>query len=159
MPANSYGDYMKSTFKFLFISLLGFSTLPLCAKDGIIYKTESGIHFINGGISDEQASEVKRIAKDFSLQILFSGGATGGWLTDVSMMLLDSNGKTVFWKKRAGPLLYIDLPAGDYQLIGRYNEAKQSIRFTHASGKPQRIILNWKDELSDQEPTLENEKQ
>lgn len=129
------------------------------AKDGVIYKTASGLNFINGGISEEQAEDIRRTAKNFSLQVLFSGGAVGGWLTDVSMMILDGNGKTVFWKKSSGPMLYIDLPAGDYQVIGRYNGERQSKRLTLTGEKPQRVILNWKDELSELEPIIESEEE
>jgi hypothetical protein len=133
--------------------------LQVQAKDGVIYKTESGINFINGGISEEQATEIRRSAKNFSLQILFTGGAVGGWLTDVSMMILDGNSQTVFWKKISGPMLYIDLPAGDYQVIGRYNGERQSKRLTLTGEKPQRVILNWKDELADQETIIKGEEE
>ena len=148
---------MKYFFKFIFVCLFCFTSLAINAKDGVIYKTQSGISFVNGGISEEQASDIRHIAKDFSLQILFTGGAVGGWLTDVSMMIIDANGQTVFWKKQSGPMLYINLPAGDYQLVGRYNGEKQSVRFSLAGEKPQRVILNWKEEFADQEAIIEGE--
>jgi hypothetical protein len=146
---------MKKT---LFIAGLLCACVQLAtAKDGVIYKTESGLNFVNGGISQEQANDIRRNAKHFSLQVLFTGGAVGGWLTDVSMMILDGNGQTVFWKKSSGPMLYIDLPAGDYQVIGRYNGERQSKRLTLTGEKPQRVILNWKEELSELEPIIEGE--
>jgi hypothetical protein len=148
---------MKSFLKILFVSLLCFNSLTIQAKDGVIYKTESGVNFVNGGISEEQANDIRRMAKNFSLQVLFTGGAVGGWLTDVSMMILDGNGQTVFWKKQSGPMLYIDLPVGDYQLVGRYNGEKQSVRFSLTGEKPQRVILNWKEEFADQEVIIEGE--
>lgn len=149
---------MKTMFKVLVTSLLCVS-LQVQAKDGVIYKTESGINFVNGGISEEQASEIRHNAKNFSLQILFTGGAVGGWLTDVSMMILDGNSQTVFWKKSGGPMLYIDLPAGEYQVIGRYNGERQSKRITLIGEKPQRVILNWKEELADQEAIIKGEEE
>ena len=147
---------MKKAVIILAAGLLCLS-LQAHAKDGVIYKTASGLNFINGGISEEEAATIRQNAKNFSLQVLFSGGAVGGWLTDVSMMILDGNGKTVFWKKSSGPMLYIDLPAGDYQVIGRYNGERQSKRFTLTGEKPQRVILNWKEELADFEPMIKGE--
>ena len=143
---------MKLIFNIILACLLS-SALQAHAKDGIIYKTESGLHFVNGGISEEEASMIRRNAKNFSLHVLFTGGAVGGWLTDVSMMILDGNGQTVFWKKRSGPLLFIDLPAGDWP----FNGERQSKRITLSGLKPQRVILNWKDELSELEPIIEGE--
>ncbi|MFM9834981.1 MAG: hypothetical protein ACKVOA_02645 [Methylophilaceae bacterium] len=144
------------------INILLASTLCLCmqfayAIDGVIYKTATGLSFINGGISEEQADDIRRTANNFTLQVLFSGGPSGGWLTDVSFMILDDEGKTVFWKKQSGPILYIDLPAGNYQIIGRYNTDKQSVLISLSGEKPQRVILNWKDELSDLERASKSE--
>ena len=72
------------------------------------------------------------------------------------MLIINQNGKTAFSKKKAGPRLYIDLPQGTYQVIGKYLNARQFKIITLTGEKPQRVILNWKDEISDDE---ENSKQ
>lgn len=118
----------------------------LHAKEGEIYKSNQGYWFVNGGISEEEAGKIRHIAKRYSLQILFTLGNAGAWIADARLMILDTAGNTVFTKSVAGPLLYIDLPAGDYQIIGRYNGVRESKRITLSGEKPQRVILNWKDE-------------
>jgi hypothetical protein len=148
---------MNQAIKYLFALSLCLWLQSAIASDGIIYKTASGIRYINGGISEEQADEIRHTAKNFSLQVLFSGGASGGWLTDVSFMILDEKGKTIFSKKQSGPILFIDLPNGNYKIIGRYNTEKQSVLISLSAGKQQRIILNWKDELSDLEPLTQGD--
>jgi hypothetical protein len=148
---------MTQAIKILFKMSLCLWLQSAIASDVIIYKTASGIRFINGGISKEQADDIRRTAKKFSLQVLFSGGKVGGWLTDVSFMVLNEKGKTVFSKKQSGPILFIDLPAGNYKIIGRYNIEKQSVLLSLSPGKQQRVILNWKDELSDLEPVTKDE--
>ena len=121
------------------------------AKDGVIYKSSLGHNFVTGGISEEEAAQIRRKAKPFSLHLLFSLGNAGAWITDVSVYILDANGNTMFSKKQAGPLLYIDLPAGDYQIVGKYQDVKQSKRLTLTGEKPKRVILNWKDESEEYE--------
>jgi hypothetical protein len=148
---------MYKAFKFILVGLLCTCMQLANAKDGIVYKTESGIHFVNGGIGEEQATDVRRMANNFSLHLLFSEGSYGGWLTDVSVLIIDSNGKTAFTKKRAGPLLYIDLPAGDYQVVGSYQNQKESVRISLTGEKPQKVILNWKDESEVLEDSAEQE--
>ena len=118
----------------------------LHAKDGEIYKSSQGYWFVNGGISEEEAERIRHVAKRYSLQVLFTLGDAGAWVADARLMILDTAENTVFTKSVAGPLLYIDLPAGDYQIIGRYHEVRQSKRITLTGEKPQRVILNWKDE-------------
>jgi hypothetical protein len=98
---------MNQAIKIFFAILLCFWLQSAIASDGIIYKTASGIRFINGGISEEQADDIRRTAKKFSLQVLFSGGSVGGWLTDVSIVILNEKGKTVFSKKQSGPILFL----------------------------------------------------
>jgi len=141
-----FEKYISTSFKILFVSLLCFNVQLAYAKDGVIYKTKSGINFVNGGIGEEQAKSIRSSAKNFSLHLLFSEGSYGGWLTDVSVLIIDGNGKTAFSKRRSGPILYIDLPPGDYQVIGRYNDEKQSVHVTLTGEKPQKVILNWKND-------------
>ena len=127
------------------------------AKDGVIYKTASGINFVNGGIGEEEGADIRRSAKHFSLQLLFTDGAVGAWIIDVSVLIIDSNGITAFTKKKAGPMLYIDLPAGKYQVIGKYLDVRQSKIVTLRAEKPQRVILNWKDETGEVEDNSKEE--
>ena len=141
---------MRSTRYWLMAALLCCS-VAANAKDGVIYKSSLGHSFVTGGISEEEATQIKRNAKAFSLRLLFSLGNAGAWITDVSVYIVDANGNTMFSKKQAGPLLYIDLPAGDYQIIAKYNDVKQSKRLMLAGEKPQRVILNWKDETEEYE--------
>jgi hypothetical protein len=148
---------MNQAIKILLAISLCLGVQVAIAKDGIICKTASGIRFINGGISEEQADDIRRTAKNFSLQVLFSGGSAGGWLTDVSFMIFNEKGKTVFSNKQSGPILFIDLPAGNYKIIGHYNAVKQSVLLSLSAQKQQRVILNWKDELSDLEPVTKND--
>lgn len=130
----------------IFICLLALWVGSLQAKDGEIYKSDQGHWFVNGGISAEEAEKIRHVAKRYSLQILFTLGDAGAWIADARLMILDATGNTVFSKSAAGPLLYIDLPTGDYQIIGRYNEVRQSKRITLTGEKPRRVILNWKDD-------------
>ena len=141
----------------LMAGIFSLSINSASAKDGVIYKAASGVNFVNGGIGEEEAADIRRSAKHFSLQLLFTAGAVGGWITDVSVLIIDSNGITVFTKKTAGPRLYIDLPAGKYQVIGKYLDVRQSQIVTLTAGKPQRVILNWKDEAAEVEDNSKEE--
>lgn len=142
---------MKKIISCFFCGLVAFVP-PVLAKDGIIYKSSHGYNFVNGGISYEQAEQVRKIAKHYSLQVVFSLGNAGAWISDAHLMILDATGtQTIFSKQQAGPLLYIDLPAGDYQIVGSYNEVRQSQRITLTGEKPLRVILNWKDESEEYE--------
>jgi hypothetical protein len=140
------GKIMLKQLVIIFIYLFCLTALNAHAKDGEIYKSSQGHWFVNGGISTEEAERIRHTAKNYSLQVLFTLGNAGAWIADARLMILDGTGNTMFTKSVAGPLLYINLPAGDYQIIGRYNGVRQSKRITLTEEKPQRVILNWADE-------------
>ncbi len=128
---------------FFYVFCLSF--LNAHAQNGEIYKSSQGHWFINGGIGSEEAEKIRHVANKYSLQVLFTLGNAGAWVADANLLILDRAGNTIFSKSVAGPLLYINLPAGDYQIIGRYNGIRESKRITLSGEKPQRVILNWKD--------------
>lgn len=102
------------------------------------------LNYLNGGIGREEVEAMRLQAKHFSLQVLFSQGKHGTLLTDVGLLISDSQGATVFRKKSVGPMLYVDLPAGDYKVTGLYQGQKQSHKISIVKGgKSQRLILHW----------------
>jgi len=120
----------------------------IAQAEPIILKSATGINFINGGIGREEVETIRKAAKKFPLQLLFSEGKAGRALTDIGLTITDINGAAVFTWKKAGPLLYIDLPAGKYKVSGNYNGTKQSHIITLVAGeKPQKLYLNWKAEV------------
>ena len=148
---------LMRTYLILIVGILLFNITNTLAKDGVIYKTASGINFVNGGVGEEEGADIRRSAKHFSLQLLLTAGEIGGWIADASVLIIDENGSTIFTKNKAGPRLYIDLPVGKYQVIGKHLNVRQSQIVTLTVGKPQRIILNWKDETGDDENNSKDE--
>jgi len=119
--------------------------------------TETYLNYLNGGIGREEVEAMRLQAKHFSLQILFSQGKHGTLLTDVGVHIADGKGNPVFRKKSVGPMLYVDLPAGEYKVTGVYQGHKQAHKISIVKGgKSQRLILNWaadaaEETLTDQE--------
>ena len=106
--------------------------------------TKSGANFMTGGIGREEVEAMRRVAKQYTLQVLLSEGRHGTALTDVAVNITDGAGITVFKIQHAGPLLYVKLPAGDYKVNGNYNGLKQAQKITLANdAKSQKVYLNW----------------
>lgn len=117
--------------------------------------SEPHLNYLNGGIGREEVEAMRLQAKHFSLQVLFSQGKHGTLLTDVSLLISDSKGATVFRKKSVGPMLYVDVPSGDYKVTGVYQGLKQSHKISIVKGgKSQRLILNWAADAA-QDPSEE----
>ena len=116
-----------------------------------------GVAYITGGIGEEQKAEMKAHAKAFNVHLLFSEGISGRAVTDLNVDIYSETDEQVFRVINAKPLLYVQLPAGTYTILA--NNAGQRLRhkFTLVEGEPQKIILNWKDSLIEEDMPLDGE--
>lgn len=132
-------------------SFMLFSTYPAIAADGQMFITASGIKYVTGGIGDEEASAMRNMAKNFSLNLVFSEGS-GGKITGVDVVIYNTEGNAVFRIKNSSPLLYIALPEGKYRVVASYEGQKQGFVFELDGKTNKKLILNWKS--GDIEETL-----
>jgi hypothetical protein len=121
-----------------------FMTFSTFAADGKVATTVEGIKFVTGGIGEEEAAAMRRVAKDFSLNLVFSEG-TGGKITGINAVIYNEQGQRVFYIKNADPLLYVNLPSGKYRVLANYKGEKQGLGFELEAHTNKKIILNWKN--------------
>lgn len=126
-----------------FLSLL--FALPTLAGNGQVATTADGIKYVTGGIGDEEATAMRGIAKDFSLNLVFSEGS-GGKITGVNAVIYNEKGEVVFRIKGANPLLYVALPGGKYRVLASYEGQKQGFVFELDGKANKKLILNWKND-------------
>ena len=124
---------------FLFYTTTAFS--------GEVRTSNSGILYTNGGIGEEEVTSLHQMAKDFSLNLVFSQGS-GGKIIDVDVMIYNEQNVAVFSLQQVGPQLLVNLPAGKYRVVATYQGIKQSGIFTldgnKSGNKNTKVILNWK---------------
>ena len=140
----------------LFIGLLLISSSAFAQPPKII-STKNGMQYMTGGIGEEDVALMRRQAKQFTLNLLFSEGTSGRWVTDANVNIYDEASNFVFRITQAKPMLYVNLPAGNYTILA--NNAGQKLRhkFTVEDNVNQRIILNWKDSLIEEDMPLDAE--
>ena len=111
--------------------------------------TESKIRFMNGGIGHDEVVEMRPFAKNYTLNLLFSEGKIGRAVTDVYLTIYNAQDEQVFKLKSAGPLLYINLPAGSYTISANNHGMKLRHKLNIEDSTPQKVILNWKDKVEE----------
>ena len=124
------------------------------AAEGKVRVSALGIKFSTGGIGKDEVDAMHRIAKQFSLNLVFSAGA-GSAATNVNAVIFNETGDAVFRIKGANPLLYVDLPAGKYRILANYHGLKQGYTVDISSEKNKQLILNWPDEVEEDTKELE----
>ena len=125
-------------------SILLFTAAFAVAGEGKVATNANGIKFVTGGIGEEESAAMRAMAKDYSLNLVFSEGS-GGRITGVNAVIYNDQGEAVFRIKGANPLLYVALPSGKYRVLASYEGEKQGVVFELDANTNKKVILNWMD--------------
>ncbi len=132
------------------------SELPSTASPKML-STKSGLRYITGGIGEEDAAQMKKIAKNYTLNLLFSEGTSGRWVTDVNVNIYNEQSESVFRIVGSKPMLYVNLPAGTYTILASNAGQRLRHKLSVEDGVNQKVILNWKDSLIEEDMPLDGE--
>ena len=136
------------------IMLLGLILLSNLALADLpkIRSSPTGIAYMTGGIGEEEVTAMKREAKKFTLNLLFSEGVVGRWVTDINVNIYDEASQLVFRIVAAKNVLYVNLPAGTYTILANNAGNKLRQKVTLATDTNQKVVLNWKDFVDEDMP-------
>ena len=88
--------------------------------------TESnGVRYVSGGIGKQERALMRSFEPEFKLKLELSA-ATGHYLSDVTVSVLNPAGEAVVTLVADGPYVLIDLPAGKYKVTATYQELSVS---------------------------------
>lgn len=138
---------MKSIrfFAIIFLLSLGFMQTSHAAEPEK-RSAKNGIQYMTGGIGEEDKFDMRPYAKKFTLNLLFSQGVAGEYITDTNVNIYNEQSELVFRIKGAKPMLYVNLPAGIYTILASNHGERLRHKITIEENKNQKVILNWKDE-------------
>ncbi|MCB1934161.1 MAG: hypothetical protein KDI45_17055 [Candidatus Accumulibacter sp.] len=100
--------------------------------------------YLNGGVGKDEAATMRRLAKEFPLRMTFSERKDGEFIADVPVVILDASGNPVFELPKAGPMLYVMLPHGNYRVIARFKGLTESQNVTLTGKEGKDLYFHWK---------------
>lgn len=101
-------------------------------------RSANGVDYVNGGAGEEARAAIAQMQPGFGLKLVFSNGS-GEYLVADHVAVKGKAGE-VFDVDRAGPLLLVKLPPGDYTVAATY-EGRTEIRPVKVGTASQ--TLNW----------------
>jgi hypothetical protein len=104
---------------------------------------QNGIAYLSGGVGEDEAKAIQQTT-GYNLHMTFTIGPEGKYVPDVELVIQSTQGQSVLTLSQAGPLVYVQLPAGKYTVVAtRHGEAK---RDTTDIGKDnvRNLVFNWK---------------
>ena len=133
---------------FFALSLPGHAQLPEV-------RIQNNLSYIMGGIGEDEAKAIQAESKSWSLSIEFSEYLDNrdSWASGVQLKIINSKGEAIFDELINGPMLLVNLSAGNYQLIGTYSGVSKKISAQIATGKSLRVSMNWRLAKGDKAPS------
>lgn len=77
-------------------------------------RTDQGVRYISGGVSEDERTELNSLSNQFNLRLLFAMQGSGEYLSAVRVNILDTQGASVLNVQSKGPWFFAQLAPGDY---------------------------------------------
>ena len=109
----------------------------------ITSETAQGYAFMSGGVGTEERNVMQRKAGAYDLDLSFAN-KQGQYLSDVKVIIDDQHGKQLVDSTTTGPLFYIDLPAGKYDVKASFDNKTEEIKNLNISkNHSTKELLHW----------------
>jgi hypothetical protein len=106
-------------------------------------QTENGVSYLTGGIGSDESSAIKQAAGKYNLHLTLSEGPRNAWVSGAKVEIRKHGGALALKLDNAGPLVYVKLPAGSYQVI--VDNSGQVVKrvVTVAARSNQEVNFHW----------------
>lgn len=103
---------------------------------------DRGIPYVTGGVGEDEASALRRLAPGYSMRATFTA-ASGEYLSGVAVQIFGSDGKVVFAGTSAGPYLFARLPPGHYRVVATFDGVERARALYVPTRGNVRFRLTW----------------
>jgi hypothetical protein len=105
-------------------------------------KTEN-ITFLSGGINELERKNLEEMGRKYSLKVIFSN-ERGGYLSEVTVKIFGQEGESILTTVSNGPLFFISLPSGKYDLEVSFQKNRKRISQLRIDERSQTVIgVQW----------------
>lgn len=99
--------------------------------------------WVSGGIGDEERAEMLYLLPDYNLRVLTAAEKSGAYLAGTEVVVRDAAGRVLFETRLDGPLLFVRLPPGKYELQATYAGKAQTRTLTIPAAGRRELHLYW----------------
>lgn len=115
------------------------------AQDVVVEEQQGqAAKYVNGGIGDGQTRYMQSIAKNWPMRIMFSQLKANEFVAGVNLEITDSRKATMLQLDSAGPLTYVQLPAGAYRVTATHEGQSQTRNVTIGRNSKSDVHFHWK---------------
>lgn len=103
---------------------------------------QSGITYLSGGIGEDEARAIEQ-AQGYNLHMTFAIGPENKYVPDVEVTVQNASGQTLLTLSDAGPLVYVQLPPGKYNVVATRNGEVRRDTAEVGSGAARKLVFHW----------------
>jgi len=105
-------------------------------------KTES-VTFLSGGLSEPERKNLEEMGRKYSLKVMFSK-ERGEYLSEAVVRIFGQKGESILTTVSNGPLFFINLPSGTYDLEISFRKNRKRISQIKIEEKSQTVVcIPW----------------
>ena len=106
-------------------------------------QTAGSVKYVPGGIGKDESQAMLSESKRYPLSLVFSGGKENHYLANIGVQVRDAAGKTVLETRVNGPIVLVDLPAGQYVVDAQYRDQKRTQKIEVSPKRAKRVDFHW----------------
>lgn len=103
---------------------------------------QNGIAYLSGGIGEDEARAIGQ-AHGYNLHMTFAIGPENKYVPDVDVTVQNASGQTLLTLSAAGPLVYVQLPPGKYNVVATRNGEARRDTAEVGSGAARNLVFHW----------------
>ncbi|TPG94242.1 carboxypeptidase regulatory-like domain-containing protein [Pseudomonas caspiana] len=103
---------------------------------------QNGIAYLSGGVGEDESKAIQQ-ATGYNLHMTFSTGPASQYIPDVDVIIQKAEGQPVLTLSEAGPLVYVQLPAGKYTVVATHKGEVRRDTADVGSGAARNLVFHW----------------
>lgn len=108
---------------------------------------EHGTRYLSGGVSLEERDQMREMARGFPLRIT-SARPDSALVPNIAVAIADARGRQVLAVPEAGPVLYVNLPPGNYRISVIKDGQVESRKVNLIGGQQREAAFFWPEGAS-----------
>jgi hypothetical protein len=106
--------------------------------------SQNGISYITGGVGEDEVQAFRAAAANYNLRMTFAS-KTGSYLSDIDVTISSGAGRLVLTVRTEGPFLFVQLPAGHYQIRAQTRHIMETRKIQVPARGGAQLRFYWED--------------
>src|SRR5699024_1432462 len=101
------------------------------------------VSYQTGGIGQEELDQLSQSAANYNTQFSFANASDRAYLNNLQVRIINAQQELVFEDNQDGPLLYLQLTPGTYEISATSNGVEKKLKFIAKDDTTLKEVITW----------------